>query len=760
MDIEKTILMRKYLKRRLSARSIVILAVTFIALSTLTYTADVRHTNGDSALSLLVSRAIIEDGSIKLNKYEHLEHTAMVDIKGSLYDYFPLGTPLLSIPAVFVMDSLGIHKNAADAAAGGQVVIMTLFNPLIFILLFFLCRQFVPDTDAFLISLVSFLGSLLTSALSTALWSHTYALIISLVVILQLSKYDMDDSRKPNSYIIGVLVFLACLTRPAFLGFGIATLLYLLIMDRKLFVRTAAASLCMLAAFLLFSYNEYGQAFPPYYLQETGTGEFLTGLYGLLLSPSRGMFVFMPYLLVTAAGAVFFARGLKKERLFIYALVIVAVNIVTVSMSPQWSGGRGFGPRLLVDSIPAWVLLTSLIWMHMRENSSGKFRRVAGWTWLILGTFAVWINAYQGLYNEWTDEWNNYPPLELNASKIAFDWKHPQIFSTAESVRDKLLWYYDYKDHDVAIDPKGNALIHFDLTRAEGYIERGKYHLARGLSDKAFEDFDTAISISHLEPEAYYYMGDLHLQKGRNEEAIEDFTTSLVYNPDNVHAYIGRGTAYDNTGQYDLALNDYVKASSLSSPSDSALMGQLLLRRGIDHLRVGYYTEAVKDLREALEHEKESPDVLHHIAAANYAARNFRNAADSYREVLGVAPNDEKARLLLLNSLRKDPDFDSGAILNDHKDFVVATPSQAPVRLVSRHYLGMEALTEEEIIKATEKNGTPAELCETYYLLAEQRLLHGYTIGARKLLKKGEKACPKDIPDYYLTRSLLNWLGR
>ena len=83
-----------------------------------------------------------------------------------------------------------------------------------------------------------------------------------------------------------------------------------------------------------------------------------------------------------------------------------------------------------------------------------------------------------------------------------------------------------------------------------------------------------------------------------------------------------------------------------------------------------------------------------------------------------------------------------------------------PIRSISRHYLGMETLSEEGIIAATKAYGNTVNICEAYYLLAEQKLMHGYTVGARKLLKKGEKACPTNIPEYYLTRSLLNWLGR
>jgi tetratricopeptide (TPR) repeat protein len=760
MNIEKTILMRKHLKRRLATRSIVILALTFIALSALTYTTTVRQLNGDSALSLLVSRAIIEEGSIKLDKHRDMEHYEMVKINGNHYDYFPLGTPVLSVPAVFVMDKLGIYGNVTDLITKGQIIIMTLLNPVIFILLFLLGRRFVPNREAFVISLVCFLGSPLTSALNTALWSHTYALIISLIVILQLARYETDDNWKPNPFVIGVLLFLAYFTRPVFSVFILAVLGYLISRDRNLFIRTAGISLCLLVAFSLFSYFEYGMALPPYYISNMGNDKFITALYGVLLSPSRGLFVFMPFLLAVMAGAVYFRRNLRGDRLFLFALGFVTLNIISVSLSTDWSGGHSFGPRLLVDSMPAWALMTFIIWMYVRENIAGRHRRMAGWAWLTLGALAVWIHSWQGLHNEWALMWNMYPPIGRNVQRIVFDWRHPQMFSTANSVRDKLLWYYSYKGHDVVIDHDKGILVDFDLTRAEGYVKRGKYHLSSGREDQALEDFDRAISLSPMEPEALYSRGHIRLKRGQNENAIEDFTTSLVYNSANVQAHVDRGMAYDKTGQYGPALADYVKAISLADPDDKVLMKSLYLRRGIDHFRTGEHNMAISDLIIAIERGNSTPEAYHHIAAAYYASRRYYDAVKAYTNIISLYPRDEKARLMLLNSMRKDADTDTGATLNDHKDFVISTPSRSLIRAISRHYLGMEAREEKEIILEAENSGDAALMCDTYYLLAEQRLMHGFTVGARKLLKKGEKTCPKDIPEYYLNRSLLNWLGR
>ncbi|HEX2034338.1 MAG TPA: hypothetical protein VHS99_09145, partial [Chloroflexota bacterium] len=80
------------------------------------------------------------------------------------------------------------------------------------------------------------------------------------------------------------------------------------------------------------------------------------GLYGLLLSPGKGLFAYAPPLLLALAGLPFF---LARHRAG--ALVIVAaplVYLVVYGSKGVWHGG-GWGPRYLVPALPfmaAWSL--------------------------------------------------------------------------------------------------------------------------------------------------------------------------------------------------------------------------------------------------------------------------------------------------------------------------------------------------------------------------------------------------------------------
>ena len=87
----------------------------------------------------------------------------------------------------------------------------------------------------------------------------------------------------------------------------------------------------------------------------------LVGLYGLLLSPSRGLFVYEPYMLFAIVAAVVLRpkRDPTEQRLLSLAYAWAATAILYATYA-EWWGGRVFGPRFLDDLAP--VLFVLLAW--------------------------------------------------------------------------------------------------------------------------------------------------------------------------------------------------------------------------------------------------------------------------------------------------------------------------------------------------------------------------------------------------------------
>jgi hypothetical protein len=110
---------------------------------------------------------------------------------------------------------------------------------------------------------------------------------------------------------------------------------------------------------LLLWYNQvrFGSAFHTGYHFDSGEG-FTTplweGLWGLLLSPYRGVFWFTPLFIASVAAWPSFARQHRVEAWITAAMSLVL--LVEYSLWWMWWGGFAWGPRFLVPLAPFWVL--------------------------------------------------------------------------------------------------------------------------------------------------------------------------------------------------------------------------------------------------------------------------------------------------------------------------------------------------------------------------------------------------------------------
>jgi len=147
----------------------------------------------------------------------------------------------------------------------------------------------------------------------------------------------------------------------------------------------------------------------------------LTGLYGLLLSPSRGLFVYEPYLIFAFATIPLLGakRDLIERRLLALAFGWAATAILYATYA-EWWGGRVFGPRFLDDLAP--VLFALLAWgighgLLARGAARVAFCICAAWSLLVFQAAAF---AYD--QNTW-----DLHPTNINVDPARLlDWSDPQ----------------------------------------------------------------------------------------------------------------------------------------------------------------------------------------------------------------------------------------------------------------------------------------------------------------------------------------------
>ena len=99
------------------------------------------------------------------------------------------------------------------------------------------------------------------------------------------------------------------------------------------------------------------------------TGDAWQGLAGLLVSPSRGLFVFSPFLVFAIPAAVAAFRRSDEDRLLERGFVIGSVAVLALyARWVLWWGGHSFGYRLITELALPLVVLIAFDWPRIRAS--------------------------------------------------------------------------------------------------------------------------------------------------------------------------------------------------------------------------------------------------------------------------------------------------------------------------------------------------------------------------------------------------------
>jgi hypothetical protein len=219
-------------------------------------------------------------------------------------------------------------------------------------------------------------------------------------------------SHRPFAALCGLSYGMAVARRPTSAIVVFAAGAYFLLSDRKALVAYLAGGLPVAAA--LGGYNGYyhgsllslgrEEVDRMAALQKTGSADLWQtplweGVTGLLFSPSRGLFVYSPFLLFTAAG---FVRAWKDNRFTALRALTVAIggHLLVAAKWYDWWGGWCYGYRPIVDTTPLLAVLLAL-------GIDGVLR--AGWSRIAFAALLIWsiVVQFVGAYAYDVVGWNN-----------------------------------------------------------------------------------------------------------------------------------------------------------------------------------------------------------------------------------------------------------------------------------------------------------------------------------------------------------------
>jgi hypothetical protein len=143
---------------------------------------------------------------------------------------------------------------------------------------------------------------------------------------------------------------------------------------RQALVRIVIGGLPFLAVFLWYDDARFGSPWKVGY-QGVATfhHSFFAGLYGLLISPGKGLVFFAPLILVAAAGV---GRAWNHDRAQVLAAVaLLASRVLFYAGYWGWYGGGNYGPRYVLAATP--VLAVGVVEVVIRWTSYRSPLRVA-----------------------------------------------------------------------------------------------------------------------------------------------------------------------------------------------------------------------------------------------------------------------------------------------------------------------------------------------------------------------------------------------
>ena len=453
------------------------------------------HQVTDSNYSMLASESLLRHGTFALDHYniprlppppleQRRENYVMLGdiwqlelINDHVYYFFPPGNSVLSLPFVAAMNTLGISAANLDGTYNqrGEVKIESSLAALLMALLaalfFYMSRLVLPLRWSVVVALAGALGTQVWSTASRALWTHNWGILLLGLVIFMLFRHE-TGKRQLNPIVLTSLLAWMYFVRPTYAVHILAITVYVFVYHRRLFIRYSLTGLIWLAGFVAYSWHNFHQVLPSYYrASRLSFDSFWTALAGNLISPSRGLLIYVPALLFVALLLARYWRYVGLRRLVLLSSAVIAAHLIVVSGFSNWWGdwwgGASYGARYSTDLVPWFVLLgiigvrAMLTW---RDQHAAQLDRLSWKALLALGLvlllISVFINA-RGAISLETWKWTQ-PTTDAEMRALLWNWRYPQFlagllpppqptsiplietetlidFSTREA--DKYLWY-------------------------------------------------------------------------------------------------------------------------------------------------------------------------------------------------------------------------------------------------------------------------------------------------------------------------------
>jgi hypothetical protein len=418
----------------------------------------------DSRYTTTVSRSLVRTGSLALpndeepGRYGRLPYQ-LQRVGGDVRHFYPAAPAILNAPVVAAYMALGISPvdERGEYLPVVEMRILALLAALqaaaLCAVLYLLARRFLDPRLSIAMVAVFGLGTQIFSTISRSYWTHAWATLLLSLGLLLATSARVRGSRFGMAALATVLSWgFFCRPTLALAILGVTVVLIRSHRDGR-FGWYAATGAAWGALFVARSMALFGSALPPYFgvahyageLSETAPGwsNYPEAVLGTLISPSRGLFVYVPLFLWILGMVVAHWRQLERRDLAVCSLAVVVAHWQLVSLSAAWYGGLAFGPRLFSDLVPWFFLLAALLVQQLACDDHSQRFLMSAWQPAVL-TIAIMVSIFinsRGAFSQDTVRWNpDEIARTLESPESGFQpagiwsWRYPQFLAGLQAL--------------------------------------------------------------------------------------------------------------------------------------------------------------------------------------------------------------------------------------------------------------------------------------------------------------------------------------
>jgi hypothetical protein len=284
-----------------------------------------------------------------------------------------------------------------------------------------LCRL-TPRTWVALVSTAVFaFGTQVWSTASRTMWMHGPSLLCLTAALLLALRVARTDR---GQLALGTVLAVAYFVRPTNAVVFVIFAVWLATRGRSGLLRYAWGAALVGVSFLALDQVVYGRPVQPYFsASRVGiSGTTVEALLGNLVSPARGLFVFVPVALVCTYGVLLKRRARSLSSLDVAVATSAVAYWLLVSLFPSWWAGWAYGPRFLTDIAPFLVWFLPPVLVEIRDRR----RVLLGATVAVVVVLSIGIQAHGSLQQS-AVEWN-WKPVDVGVDRgRLWDWSDPQF---------------------------------------------------------------------------------------------------------------------------------------------------------------------------------------------------------------------------------------------------------------------------------------------------------------------------------------------